>query len=67
MGAARQDHPSWEIVDEASEALDDVARLLEADADELTQTRNSSSPPVMSMIVLDVGARRRARSTYTAG
>ena len=43
MGQPWLDHESWELVEEASEAVDrDVARLLlEADADELTQTRNA--------------------------
>ena len=43
MGEAWIDHPSWELVAEASEVTDrDVARLLlTADAEELTETRNS--------------------------
>ena len=43
MGAPWIDHPSWELVTDATEAVDrDVARLLlEADQEELTQTRNA--------------------------
>jgi [acyl-carrier-protein] S-malonyltransferase len=45
MGAAWADHPSWELVDEASDAADrDVAALLlDTNADELTMTRNAQS------------------------
>lgn len=60
MGRAWADHPSWELVDEASEASDrDVARLLlDAGADELTQTRNSQLATfVTSMIALDAVVR----------
>ena len=56
MGLPWRDHESWELVDEASEAAGrDIARLLlEADADELTQTRNSQlATYVLSLIVLD--------------
>ncbi len=70
MGAAWQDHPSWEIVDEASEASGrDVARLLlEADADELTQTRNSQLATfVTSMIVLDAIERVGVEPAIHAG
>ncbi|MGH9182968.1 MAG: acyltransferase domain-containing protein [Acidimicrobiales bacterium] len=43
MGAAWVGHPSWRLVEEASEVAGrDLARLLlEADADELRQTRNA--------------------------
>ena len=60
MGEAWVDHPSWELVTEASEVTDrDVARLLTgADADELTQTRNSQLATfVMSMVALDAVTR----------
>ncbi len=56
MGLPWRDHESWELVDEASEAAGrDVARLLlEADAVELTQTRNSQLATfVLSLVVLD--------------
>ncbi len=60
MGAAWQDHPSWEIVEEASDASGrDVAQLLlDADAETLTQTHNSQLATfVTSMIVLDAVER----------
>ncbi len=60
MGKAWTDHPSWELVDEASEVTDrDVARLLlQARANELTQTRNSQLATfVLSMVVLDAVTR----------
>lgn len=56
MGAAWVNHPSWELTNEISEATGrDVAQLLlEADADELKQTRNSQLASfTMSMVVLD--------------
>jgi len=60
MGAAWVDEPSWELVEEAGEATGrDVALLLlEADAEELRQTRNSQLATfVMSMLALDSVAR----------
>ena len=60
MGAAWVSEPSWELVVEASDATgrDVAALLLEADADELRQTRNSQLATfVMSMLVLDAVAR----------
>ncbi len=60
MGAAWTDEPSWELVEEASAATGrDVAfLLLQADAEELRQTRNSQLATfVMSMLVLDAIAR----------
>jgi [acyl-carrier-protein] S-malonyltransferase len=60
MGEPWREHPSWELVAEASEAAErDVeALLLEADADELKQTRNAQlSTFVLSMVVLDAVAR----------
>ncbi|MCB0997288.1 MAG: ACP S-malonyltransferase, partial [Acidimicrobiales bacterium] len=56
MGSAWVDHPSWELVAEASDASGrDVGRLLlEADDDELKETRNSQLATfVASMMVLD--------------
>ena len=46
MGTPWLDHPSWELVDEASESVDvDVARLLTtATAEELRQNNNASDP-----------------------
>ena len=60
MGAAWRNEPSWELVEEATEATGrDVAMLLlEADAEELRQTRNSQLATfVMSMLALDAVAR----------
>ena len=70
MGAAWQQHPSWELVGEASEASErDVeALLLDADADELKQTRNSQlSTFVMSMVVLDAVERTGVEPAFHAG
>lgn len=56
MGAPWVNHPSWKIVDEAAQATGrDVKHLLlDADAEELTQTRNSQLAIfVMSLIALD--------------
>jgi [acyl-carrier-protein] S-malonyltransferase len=60
MGEPWRDHPSWELVAEASEYAErDVdALLLTADADELRQTRNAQlSTFVLSMVVLDAVTR----------
>jgi [acyl-carrier-protein] S-malonyltransferase len=60
MGEPWHDHPSWELVAEASEAAgrDVEALLLSADADELKQTRNAQlSTFVLSMVVLDAITR----------
>src|SRR4051812_14046030 len=70
MGQPWLDHESWELVDEASEAAGrDVARLLlEADADELTQTRNAQlSTYVLSLVVLDAVERLGVEPTVAAG
>jgi len=70
MGEAWIDHPSWELVAEASEVTDrDVARLLlTADADELTETRNSQlSTFVMSMVALDAVTRLGTEAAGHAG
>lgn len=70
MGAAWREHPSWELVDEASEASErDVeALLLDADADSLQQTRNSQlSTFVMSMVVLDAVERTGVEPAFHAG
>ena len=61
MGRAWVDHESWELVDEASEAAGrDIAHLLlDAEMDELTQTRNAQlSTYVLSLVVLDAGDRK---------
>jgi len=70
MGAAWADHPSWELVDEASEAANrDVAELLlDTDADELTMTRNAQLATfVTSMVVLDAVSRLGAEAVAHAG
>lgn len=70
MGEAWTDHPSWELVAEASEASGrDVEHLLlEADAEELRQTRNSQLATfVTSMIVLDAVERTGIEPAFHAG
>ena len=70
MGEAWMDHPSWELVTEASEVTDrDVARLLlTADAGELTETRNSQLATfVMSMVALDAVTRLGTEAAGHAG
>ena len=60
MGAPWVNHPSWELVDEASQAAGrDVSHLLlDADADELRETRNAQLATfVTSMVVLDAVER----------
>ncbi len=60
MGTPWQDHPSWELVEEASEVAEiDLVRLLtEADADELRDTRNAQLATfVLSMLILDAVER----------
>jgi len=70
MGEAWREHPSWELVAEASEASGrDVEHLLlHADAEELRQTRNSQlSTYVLSMIVLDAVERIGIEPAFLAG
>jgi [acyl-carrier-protein] S-malonyltransferase len=70
MGGAWQDHPSWELVSEASEASGrDVERLLlHASAEELTETRNSQLATfVTSMVVLDAVERTGVEAALHAG
>ena len=70
MGSAWVDHPSWELVAEASEAAGrDVARLLlKADDDELRHTRNSQLATFMvSMIALDAVSRVGIETAGHAG
>ncbi len=70
MGEPWTDHPSWELVAEASDAAGrDVARLLlEADAEELTQTRNSQLATfVQSMVILDAVNRLGAEAAGHVG
>ena len=70
MGSEWVEHESWELVDEASEACGrDVGQLLlEADADELKQTRNSQLTTfVLSMVVLDAVERTGVVPNLVAG
>ena len=70
MGQAFADDPSWSLVDEASEATGrDVAHLLlDADADELVETRNAQLGTfVQSMVVLDALRRRGPEPEAVAG
>ncbi len=56
MGEAWTDHPSWELVEEASQVANrDLERLLlHADSSELSMTRNTQiSTFLMSMVALD--------------
>ncbi len=70
MGAAWIDHPSWELVAEASDVAErNIASLLiEADADELKETRNAQlSTFVLSMVVLDAVERLGVEPSLHAG
>lgn len=70
MGAPWTSHPSWELVAEASEAAgrDIEALLIDADADELKQTRNSQLATfVLSMVVFDAVTRIGAEAAGHAG
>jgi len=70
MGAPWVDHPSWELVGDASEAVErDVARLLlDADQAELTETRNAQLACfTLSMVVLDAIERTGLAPVAAAG
>ena len=70
MGRPWVDHESWELVDEASEVAErDVARLLlDADADELNDTRNAQLTTfVSSLMVLDAVERLGVEPSFCAG
>jgi len=70
MGTPWQDHPSWELVEEASEVAQlDLARLLtNADADELRDTRNAQLATfVLSMLILDAVERLGVDAAGHAG
>lgn len=70
MGAPWRDHPSWELVDEASAVAGrDVAHLLlEAPADELRETRNAQLATfVTSLVVLDAVERLGVDPARVAG
>ncbi|MBU6315769.1 MAG: ACP S-malonyltransferase [Acidobacteria bacterium] len=70
MGRPWVDHPSWELVDEASQVAGrDVARLLlDADAEELRDTRNAQLTTfVSSLMVLDAVERLGVEPSFCAG
>ena len=70
MGTPWLDHPSWEVVEEASIAADrDIGRLLtEATDEELTETRNAQVATfTFSLLVLDAVERLGIEPTRLAG
>lgn len=70
MGRPWVDHDSWELVDEASEVAgrDVGALLLDADADELKDTRNAQLTTfVASLMVLDAVERLGIEASFCAG
>src|SRR6187549_2567506 len=70
MGRPWVDHESWELVQEASEATGrDLAHLLvDADADELTLTRNAQlATYVLSLVTLDAIERIGVEPAVAAG
>jgi [acyl-carrier-protein] S-malonyltransferase len=70
MGRPWVDHESWELVEEASELAgrDVAALLLDADADELRDTRNAQLTTfVSSLMVLDAVERLGIEPCFCAG
>ena len=70
MGRPWTDHESWELVEEASDVSGrDVGRLLlDADADELKDTRNAQLTTfVSSLMVLDAVERLGVEPSFCAG
>ena len=70
MGIPWVDHPSWEVVEEASVAADrDIGRLLtEAGEQELTETRNAQVATfTFSLLLLDAVERLGIEPTRLAG
>jgi [acyl-carrier-protein] S-malonyltransferase len=70
MGRPWQEHESWELVDEASEIVGrDVGELLvDAEADELKDTRNAQLTTfISSLMVLDAVIRLGLEPSYSAG
>ena len=70
MGRPWKDHDSWELVEEASDVAGrDVANLLlDADAEELRDTRNAQLTTfVSSLMVLDAVERLGIEPSYCAG
>ena len=70
MGRPWVDHPSWRLVEVASEASgrDVAALLLDADADELRRTENAQlSTYVLSLVVHDAVSALGVRCAVAAG
>jgi [acyl-carrier-protein] S-malonyltransferase len=70
MGRPWVQHESWELVDEASEVAgrDVGALLLDADADDLRDTRNAQLTTfVSSLMVLDAVGRLGVEASFCAG
>jgi [acyl-carrier-protein] S-malonyltransferase len=70
MGRPWTDHPSWEVVEDASRAADrDIGYLLlEAEPEELTETRNAQLATfTMSLVILDAVERLGIEPTQVAG
>jgi [acyl-carrier-protein] S-malonyltransferase len=70
MGAPWTDHPSWELVLDASDVAGrDIAKLLlDADADELRLPRNTQLATfIMSLVVLDAVERVGLLPNFAAG
>jgi [acyl-carrier-protein] S-malonyltransferase len=70
MGRPWTGHPSWELVSDASDATGrDLGRLLlDAGAEELTETRNAQLATVtLSLLVLDAVERLGIEPTGVAG
>ena len=70
MGRPWRDHPSWDVVQDASDVAGrDLERLLlDAGAEELTETRNAQLATfVMGLVVLDAVERLGIEPTACAG
>jgi [acyl-carrier-protein] S-malonyltransferase len=70
MGRPWTDHPSWEVVEDASVAADrDIAYLLlDAGPEELTETRNAQLATfTLSLVILDAVERLGIEPTRVAG
>lgn len=70
MGRPWVDHPSWEVVSEASDAAgrDVAGLLLDAGGEELTETRNAQlATLVLSLVVLDAIERLGLAPSACAG
>lgn len=70
MGRPWSDHPSWEVVEDASRPADrDIGYLLvDAGAEELTETRNAQLATfTLSLVILDAVERLGIEPTQVAG